>query len=435
MTKYYVWGLGAVGYSFLKKVAGLPLFDPDSFYCVEPNINRKQLFLELGGKEEHFILDNINTENCLDFLKKLNKGDYLLDFATDLKTLYIVEYCLKHGIHYLFTADGSWNPDPEWISVHQHFLEYVKLKGEHSENEATSVVAFGMNPGLVSCFVKQCIREIVYKDESPYVQKNRKKLKDLLNKNEFALVAKMLEITHIQEVDNDDQEVSFGYDENVLYSTWCPRSYYFETISSPELALGTKKEYFAYGKIFDCDIKDLFIGLYNCGFEYRESTYSPQGFVVGHISTHEEVFTIRRYLSYGKYRPSVYFVYSPCDYAIRSVQNYKAREPIHMHLITKDEIVSGGESVGVIIQGNRFKTRYFGNYLKTEDIDESATIAQVSAGAFAAFVYMVEHPKKGMLFPEELDDKEILTTAKKFLKGYISLECPRISMNLGRGKN
>ncbi len=37
-----------------------------------------------------------------------------------------------------------------------------------------------------------------------------------------------------------------------------------------------------------------------------------------------------------------------------------------------------------------------------------------------------------MLFPEELDEKEVLLIAGEYLKNFISVEIPRIKMNLGK---
>ena len=432
--KYVIWGLGAVGLSFLSKIKENNLFQPDLYYCVEPEEKKKKIFLALGGLIDNFICDRITKDNHLSYLSKLNKGDFLLDFAIDIKNVDILKYCLEHDIHYLNTADSSWNPDPSWISDHQHYLDYVHLKSEFKDSKTTSIILFGMNPGLVSCFVKKAIKEIVDKDNGTYVKKNRKQLKQLIDEKAYSLVAKKLQITDIQEIDNDDQVLSIPFEGQTIYSTWNCWAFYYETISVPEIAFGNKDLFFKYDKIYDSDLSDLYLGLCRPSYEYETTTYSPQGMVVGHISTHEEVFTIRRYLSYGKYKPTVHFVYSPCDYALKSVIDLKLSKPLKWHLIQKNEIVSGGESVGVILQGNHFQTRYYGNYLRNDEIDEVATIAQVSAGAYAAFAYMLNHKNEGMLFPEELDEEEILKTAEKYLKKYLSLECAKIVMNLGRGE-
>jgi len=433
--KYIIWGLGAVGTSFLKKIIENGYFNPTLFYCVDPCEIAKKRFIQLGGIDNHFEIGRINKENYLQYLKRLEKDDYLLDFCFDIKNLEILRYCLEKGIHYLNTADSSWNPDPTWISDHQHYLEYVNIQKEfNAEKRNTCIIQFGMNPGLVSSFAKQCLKEIVNKDQSAYIKKHKDKLNKLIKKGLYGLVCKKIGVTDIQEVDNDDQIAITPYEEDTCYSTWNVWSYYYETVSSPEVAFGTKKLYNKYKEVYDCDKKDLYLGLLKSGFEYPAVSYSYQGMVEGHISTHEEIFTMRRLFTHGSYKPTVHFVYSPCEYAKKSVIHFKNEVPKKLHLIQKNEISGGGESVGIIIQGKKFHSRYFGNYLDSKETTESATILQVSASAYSAFVYMLNHTQEGMLFPENINENEVLETAKIYLKDYISVECPKIEIRLGNDK-
>ena len=301
MSKYFIWGLGGVGLSFLEKIIDNNLFDSNNFYCVEPNETKRNVFINLGGLKDHFFIDYIKQENVYSYLSKLDKDDFLFDFAINIKNLDVLKYCLQHGIHYLTTADSSWNPDPDWISDHQHFLEYSKLRDNSKPGTPTSLYLFGMNPGLVSCFAKKCIKEIVTYDNSIYVSIHRKQLQRLLNEKKYNFVCKKIKVTDIQEVDNDNQETFVPFEEDTCYSTWNTWGFYYETISSPEIAFGNKRRFLSYKDIEDVDINDLFLSLADCGFEYEEKTYSPQGDVLGHISTHEEVFTIRKYLTYKAY--------------------------------------------------------------------------------------------------------------------------------------
>lgn len=427
--KFIIWGLGAVGTSFLNILKGNSLFDSTSFYCIDYSFKAKERFLLLGGKEENFILDKINKENIKDYLSQLKEGDYLFDFTIDVKNLDVLTYCLENNIHYLSTADSSYNPDPSWTSVHQHYLEYKKLKERFKAKQNTCLVEFGMNPGMVSCFAKQCLKEIVLKDNSLYIKSHRKYLLNLLSKKQFGLVAKKLKVTDIQEVDNDNQEVSIPYDKNTCYSPWNVLGYYFETVSSPELAIGNKKTFYSFKNIYDCDSTDFTIILKNEGYKYKVTTFSAQGNVTGHISTHEEIFTIKDLFTYKKYKPNVHFVYSPCEYAIKSVKEKNIKSN---YLIEKKDIINGGESVGVIIQGKRFHTYYFGNFLDTTKINETATILQVSSSTYAGFIYMMHHPKDGLLFPEDVNEDEILSIAKPYLKEYTSTRCKKQKMTLGK---
>ena len=432
--KYVFWGLGSVGRSFLDKLKENGYFNPDSFYLIDSSLEAKDYFIQEGGKPENVTIGLIDKDTVQKYLDIMEEGDYILEFCCDIKNTLVLKYCLTHKIHYIFTADASWRNDLEWTSCHQHFLEYLDIKKEYKDYKTTSIIEFGMNPGMVSMFVKQGIREIVEHDDSRFVRKNREKLREFLDKNEFGRVAKLLKIEDVQEVDNDDQETNIPYENGTCYSTWNVWSYYYETVSSPELALSTKSRFRGYGKIYDCDFKDLFLAPYKAGFEYKDASWSAQGRMIGHISTHEEIFSIRQLLTFGKYKPTVHFLYSPCKYANESIKQFKDKEPTSFRLIKKEEITSGGESVGVIIQGKRFKTRYFGNYLDTTKEKECATILQVSASAFAAFQYMIKHPNEGMLFPEDLDDKEVVEIAKQYLKEYTTFTVPKVKMNLCKYK-
>ena len=93
--------------------------------------------------------------------------------------------------------------------------------------------------------------------------------------------------------------------------------------------------------------------------------------------------------------------------------------------------MSGGESVGVIVQGKKFHARYYGNYLDSNMLSETATILQVSASAFAAFQYMRDNPNEGVLFPDDLDHKTVFRTVAPFLGEFLSVECPEVCLNLG----
>lgn len=101
--KYVIWDLGAVGTSFLAKLKDYGYFVPELFYCVDPSDKAKERFIQLRGLDSHFDV----SRNYLQYLRQLEKDDYLLDFCIDIKNLEILRYCLENDIHYLSTADSS----------------------------------------------------------------------------------------------------------------------------------------------------------------------------------------------------------------------------------------------------------------------------------------------------------------------------------------
>lgn len=151
------------------------------------------------------------------------------------------------------------------------------MRKKYKKGLNTCIVEFGMNPGLISCFVKECIHQVILNDQSLYIRIYRKKLLKLYEEKKYGLICKKIKVKEVQEVDNDDQVTNIPFEENTLYSTWNPWPYYYETISSPEIAYGTKKEYLSYDKIFLSDYKNLVLSLYKAGFEnIKKILYPPK---------------------------------------------------------------------------------------------------------------------------------------------------------------
>jgi len=49
-------------------------------------------------------------------------------------------------------------------------------------------------------------------------------------------------------------------------------------------------------------------------------------------------------------------------------------------------------------------------------------------------LYVKTYKRRILLFPEDTDEREILNSAKKYLKSYDTFVCDYIEMSLGRNK-
>ena len=430
MQKLFLIGLGAIGKSFLKKIVELDFFDTNNVYCIDASSEELHSFVNLGFPANHFYCYNIKEENYQEYLKIIRPLDYLFDFATNIKNLEIIEYALEKGIYYLSLADSGWDQDSSFNSIHQHFIEYKHLKTKYCNKKGPTVlVEFGMNPGMVSTFAKKCLTEIVENDCGFYVRHNRKKLQEFINQNEWGRLAKSLRVEYITEVDNDDQLFDINRESGTIYSPWCPEAFRVESLSAPEISFGNKKLFYQFDRVSDCDFDDYYVALAKPAIECEETFFSPQHMANGYLTSHEEVFTLNDFFSFGKYKVTTSFLYSTCIEARNSIIENKKEQHPKYKLLDRDSLICGGESVGIIIQGKRFSTRYFGNYLNSLDFDETATVRQVSASAVAAFQYMCVHPNEGLMFPEEVESNEILELARPYLQGYISCQCPSVELN------
>ena len=170
---------------------------------------------------------------------------------------------------------------------------------------------------------------------------------------------------------------------------------------------------------------------------------------------HEETITIAKKLEIKDgeeliYRPTVIFLYSPCDMAINylekaRVNNYlnpdtnKPQDtndknspiirgfkyPKLTEIIYKEHIKDGTEYVGVLILGSKFKPVWIGNRIKKQFLYKSKkdsfwqtpTITPVAMSALAATCWMISNKdKKGIFFPDDiLEYNQIINFAEKYI--------------------
>ena len=427
-------GLGGVGRSFLKKYIKTDYAHPEGIICVEADPGALGFFRQCGGLREHFHTAMLDESNTFDYLNMLERGDYLIDFANNIRTLDVLPWALEHGVHYISLADAGWDDDPdECNGFRPRFLEYKKIRQTADSNKNTSIVMYGMNPGLVSAFVRKCISEIILNDDSEYMSKNRDRFLSLLHQGKWSELSEEMGIEAVIEVDNDDQIFDVRPEEGVIYSPWCPESFRFESLAPTELLVGSKQLLDSLDNINDSDPVDLYIRLNECALDCPEDFFSPQGMTTGLLTSHEELFTINDMLSSKEHRVTTAFVYSSCSLAAESLErNRRLKEPVY-NLLTRDKLVSGGESVGIIIQGKHFTPRYFGNYVDSQKLeDETATVYQVSSSTLAALDYIRSHPSEGFLLPEDINADEVLESALTYLGEYVSCECSEVKLKMGR---
>jgi len=147
---------------------------------------------------------------------------------------------------------------------------------------------------------------------------------------------------------------------------------------------------------------------------------------------HSENFTLSRYLSLPEYRPSAYYVYQPTKSTLASIEFVRGLDDPMMALKNARDmnalnVVRGYDAVGaLLVRGGGRRCFWAGTML---DIKETRrlgfkvsgpTTVQVAAGVWAAMCWLmrVDRPERrarGLLYPEDLDEDEILATARPWL--------------------
>ena len=348
---------------------------------------------------------------------------------------------------YLNTGETDW--EENWYNI---FDENIKknnlrneIKKEKNINKYPIVLHHGNNPGLVSHFVKAGLEYIVRQQF-----KNDEKLNDLLENRKFNELAKELDLRQIHVNDNDFQIIKEPFEDNKLYSTWSVDSFFFELLSEATACLGTKEKSFDENDYSKYDKENGFINFKEIAFDKIGKTYYPKGKFEGYLVPHEETITIAKSLEIKNgdkvvYRPSVIFLYSPCDYSVEYLKRARVHTDISLmeqkekfdtiirgfnypksyQIVYNEHIKKGTEYVGVLLLGSKFNPVWVGNRInkhflyknKKESYWQTPTITPVSMSALAACCWMIENKDKGgIYFPDEIDDyKFIISFAEKYI--------------------
>lgn len=453
-NKIVQFGFGAVGKSFFEKVSKEIKFDKDKYFVISRNKLEYTFFLELGGNIGNFIVADINRENFKKvFSKYLDEGDFLIDFADSVGTKDFIEWCANKNVMYLNTGETDW--EDNWYNI---FEENIKknnlrnqLKKDSNVNKYPIVLQHGNNPGLVSHFVKAGLEYIVKKQF-----KNNENYNRLLKENKFNKLAQEIDLKEIHVNDNDYQEVKDKFDENKLYSTWSIDSFFFEMLSEATVNIGTAEQIDYEKECKMLDIQNGFLQFKDIAFDKVGKTYYPKGMFKGFLVPHEETITIAKAFEVrnGKevtYRPTVMFLYSPCDFAVeylkkarinnslnpeideqQDINNHKNvsvvrgfKYPERSEIIYKEKIQDGTEYVGVLLLGSKFNPVWVGNRIKKKFLYkdkkssfwQTPTITPVAMSALAASCWMIKNKDKGgVYFPDDIKEyNEIINFAEKYI--------------------
>ncbi len=430
-NKIYIFGYGMVGKSFLRLLKEEVDFKMENLYVIDMSKDEKEEFLKEGGLKENYLVIHIRKDNYKkEFERLLKAGDTLLDFSEKTKNIDTFKWCLNNDVFYLSTSDSTWPEDDANTTSYDNFLYVKELTKKYSKGYPTAAIEIGCNPGIVSLFVKQGLREVV--EVCGFNEEKKKDLRNLFRENKYGKVAKELEVEAVIISDYDTLSVNDNLeDDDSLANTWSPSGLYDEAISNVEFTLGTSFNIeLIKDKIKVFNPEDGYCMLNLKGLETLEKTYSPHGYFEGHLITHEENLTLGSYLSVYEdnklvYNPTVYFSYRPSEVAFRALSKVKEKgyQKPKSFIKLSSTLKKGGEYVGVIIKSNKCGTYYYGSGIDIIDLrktypNETPTIIQVTASAVSAFKWMIKNPKEGLVLPEDLPEDFILNEAKKYLGNY-----------------
>src|SRR5205823_5523550 len=121
-------------------------------------------------------------------------------------------------------------------------------------------------------------------------------------------------------------------------------------------------------------------------------------------------------------RPTCHYAYHPCDDAVLSLHEFAGK---NFHLQSRkrlmvEEIATGIDELGVLLLGPKRGVYWYGSRLSIDEArrvapHNHATSLQVTAAVLAGVIWAIEHPRAGIVEPEELDYRRVLDIAGPYL--------------------
>jgi len=241
-------------------------------------------------------------------------------------------------------------------------------------------------------------------------------------------LAEQLGIKVIHIAERDTQVAKTPKEPGEFVNTWSIDGFVSEGSQPAELGWGTHERHFPKdGRRHDFGCGAA-IYLLRRGAATRVRSWTPlEGPYHGFLITHGESISIADYLTLRdgdcvRSRPTCHYAYHPCDDAVLSLHEFAGKNWRLQRLkrLMMDEIFSGTDELGVLLMGPPMGVYWFGSRLTIAEArraapHNNATSLQVTAAVLAGLIWALEHPRQGIVEPEEMDFERVLEIAKPYL--------------------
>ncbi len=417
-------GFGSIGQGVLPLILRHIGIAPERITIVTAEPRGHEVAAAYGVKFVETVLTRENYRPLLDPL--LDAGDFLLNVSVEVASVALIELCQQKGVLYLDTCIEPWpggytdpSLSPSQRSNYALRESALALKPRYAGGP-TAVLTHGANPGLVSHFVKQALVELA-RAGAPDAAVPQ-------DRDGWAGLAERLGIKVIHIAERDTQVASLPKAVGEFVNTWSIDGFFSEGCQPAELGWGAHERHFPEdGRRHDFG-SGAAIYLLRPGASTRVRSWTPlEGAYTGFLITHNESISTADYFTVRdgdtvRYRPTCHYAYHPCDDAVLSVHELGGKnwELQDRKRLMMDEITAGIDELGVLLMGHPSGVYWYGSRLSIEQTraivpHNNATSLQVTAAVLAGMVWAIEHPRAGIVEPEELDFARILEVAGPYL--------------------
>lgn len=427
--RIFLLGYGAVGKCFLEmlcsnvKKTNIVVFDMIDL------VNKDNRFEYVKMK---FHKENLNT---LD--NYLNSGDILVDLSTNIDVIKTWELCMRKNVNYINTAMEEWEDALEPSSYPKEEEEFYRtsLLSRHDEaeksphwkreNSTSSIFEHGMNPGIISHFTKKGLL-----DAAKYCLANKEwddlnfeSVRKALEERNYPKLAQAMGLHTIHSTESDSQFVDNPPEDSKtkLYNTWSCRGFLTEALVPIQIARGSHED--LSSKEFPRIKEGKLIMSPKPSYNYWARSYIPfEDNFIGALIPHGENYSMSKFLTDKQtgYKPTHAFVYNFNRYAKDFIRNLPKDANIQT-CKPKCEVISpmnfklsGYDKIGSLLIFNRNRGWWTGSIMDEYDASIlfrnkfGPTVIQVAAGVYSGLRWMIENPKEGSKWSEDLDSEFIL---------------------------
>jgi homospermidine synthase len=417
-------GFGSIGQGVLPLILRHIGIAPERITIVTAEPRGQEVAAEYGIQFNETALTQDNYRAVLDPL--LGAGDFLLNVSVEVSSVALIELCQEKGALYLDTCIEPWpggytdpNLTPSQRSNYALRESALALK-ERYTGGPTAVLTHGANPGLVSHFIKQALVDLARAgDPAAPVPGDRAG---------WAGLAERLGVKVIHVAERDTQVASIPKAVGEFVNTWSIDGFVSEGSQPAELGWGAHERHFPDDGARHDFGSGAAIYLLRPGAGTQVRSWTPlEGPYIGFLITHNESISTADYFTLRdgdavRYRPTCHYAYHPCDDAVLSVHEFGGKnwQMQDRKRLMMDEITAGIDELGVLLMGHPDGVYWYGSRLTIEQTraiipHNNATSLQVTAAVLAGMVWAIEHPRAGLVEPEELDFARILEVAGPYL--------------------
>jgi homospermidine synthase len=425
-NRLVILGFGCIGRGVLPLLLRHIDIRPEQVSVVTEYDSHADVAREYGVRLRAETVTKSNYRHVLG--DELRAGDFLLNLSINVGSVDLIDWCQAHGVLYLDAciepwAGGYYDNALTPSQRSNYGLREEALTLGRGGGAPTAVLTHGVNPGLVSHFVKQALLDLAAgcglgETAAPEARAG------------WADLAHRLGVKTIHVAERDFQIALQPRVHGEFVNTWSVEGFVGEGCQPAELGWGSHEKHLpADGRRhgYGCDAA---IYLERPGAATRVRSWTPlAGSYHGFLITHGESISIADYLTVRDaeggvaYRPTVHYAYHPCDDTVMSMHDLAGREwrlQERLRTLEAEDIAGGIDELGVLLCGHARTAYWYGSRLSNDEArsltpHNNATSLQTAAGVLGGVIWAMRHPKAGVVDPDEMDFREVLDVARPYL--------------------